>query len=171
MQTLELDWPLLLIYAHDSFSKCVTLTGSAMTGHSSNRYVIIHCARSPPVVLPESLTVSCLVPYWGGAESSNHVSPGQAQSSMRSFLPPPFTFITPPTHTTGGSQLPTGPAGGWNELYQNVPVTISCVWCRLEHEDLLRQEGGPGDDVSKKRARSGGLHTLMHEPQSCSQTV
>lgn len=58
---LELDWPLLLIYAHDPFSKCVTLTGSALTGHSSNIYIIIHCARSPPVVLPDSLTVWCCI--------------------------------------------------------------------------------------------------------------
>lgn len=54
----------LLIYAHDSLSECVTLTGSAVTSHSSNIYVIIRCARSPPAVLPESLTVSCLVLNW-----------------------------------------------------------------------------------------------------------
>lgn len=87
------------------------------------------------MALPGSVTVSCLL-YWGGAESSNHVSPGQAQPSMRSFLPPPFTFVTPPTHTTGGSQLPAGQAGGRNEPYQKVPVTISCVLSRHGHEDL-----------------------------------
>lgn len=34
------------------------------------------------------------------------------------------------------SELPTGQAGGWDELYQNVPVTISWILCRPEHEDL-----------------------------------